>query len=150
MVELIDDLGLSDHQGVASLIGLMPDPGSFWAEIKVVELRFWALLASKEYESAFEAVQDAIYFVNPNSKWLLTYNALKFSLEMVVEDCVDRNLTEQLFGHELSDHAWSHIYANSVFDRQDLGLSIFENSQRHQALMHIYKEAQLVKLAGFN
>ena len=150
LAELIDDLGLSDHQGVASLIGLMPDPGSFWAELKVVELRFWALLASKEYESAFEAVQDAIYFVNPNSKWLLTYNALKFCLEMVVEDCVDRNLTEQLFGSELSDQAWSHIYADSVFDKQDLGVSIFENSQRHQSLMRIYQEAQLVKSAGFN
>lgn len=150
LAELIDDLGLSDHQGVASLIGLMPDPGSFWAELKVVELRFWALLASKEYESAFEGVQDAIYFVNPKSKWLLTYNALKFCLEMMVEDCVDRNLTEQLFGSELSDQAWSHIYADAVFDRQDLGVSIFENSQRHQALMRIYQEAQLVKSAGFN
>jgi len=150
LAELIDDLGLSDHQGVASLIGLMPDPGSFWAELKVVELRFWALLANKDYEAAFEGVQDAIYFVNPNSKWLLTYNALKFCLEMVVEDCVDRNLTEQLFGHELSDQAWSHIYADSVFDKQDLGVSIFENSQRHQALMRIYQEAQLVKTAGFN
>ncbi|MEA1989173.1 MAG: 30S ribosomal protein S12 methylthiotransferase accessory factor YcaO [Pseudomonadota bacterium] len=148
--ELIEGLGLSDHQGIASLIGLMPDPGSFWAELKVVELRFWALLASKDYEGAFEGVQDAIYFVNPNSQWLLTYNALKFCLEMVVEECVDRNLTEQLFGRELSDQAWSHIYGESVFDRQDLGLSIFENSQRHQALMHIYQEAQSVKLAGFN
>ena len=150
LAELIDDLGLSDHQGVASLIGLMPDPGSFWADLKVVELRFWALLANKDYEAAFEGVQDAIYFVNPNSKWLITYSALKFCLEMVVEDCVDRNLTEQLFGHELSDQAWSHIYADSVFDRQDLGVSIFENSQRHQALMRIYQEAQLVKTAGFN
>jgi len=149
LAELIDDLGLSDHQGVASLIGLMPDPGSFWGELKVVELRFWALLASKDYEAAFEGVQDAIYFVNPNSKWLLTYNALKFCLEMVVEDCVDRNLTEQLFGHELSDQAWLHIYADSVFDRQDLGVSIFMKSQRHQALMRIYQEAQLVKSAGF-
>ena len=128
----------------------MPDPGSFWAELKVDELRFWALLASKEYESDFESVQDEIYFVNPNSKWLLTYNALKFSLEMVVEDSVDRNLTEQLFGRELSDQVWSHIYADSVFDGQDLGLSIFKNSQKHQALIGIYKEAQLVKLAGIN
>jgi len=30
LVALIDELGLSDHQGVASLIGLMPDPKSFW------------------------------------------------------------------------------------------------------------------------
>lgn len=149
LVDLIDDLGFSDHQGVASLIGLMPDPGTFWAELKIVELKFWALLAEKDYDNAFEAIQDAIYFVNPNSKWLLKYNALKFCLEMVVEDCVDRNATELLFGDSLSDQAWLHINGNLLFDGQDLGVEIFTNSQRHQALLAIYEQANQVKQIGF-
>ena len=145
LVDLIEDLGFSDHQGVASLIGLMPDPGTFWAELKMVELRFWALLAAKEFEGAFDAVQDAIYFVNPKSKWLLKYNALKFCLEMMVEDCVDRQTSELLFGQELSDQAWLYLSGNIVFDDQDLGLDIFNNSQRHQALLDIYEKANKVK-----
>ncbi|WP_040724956.1 30S ribosomal protein S12 methylthiotransferase accessory factor YcaO [Thiomicrorhabdus sp. Kp2] len=147
LVELIDALGLSDHQGVASLIGLMPDPGTFWAEVKVVELKFWALLAAQEVEEAFEVVQDVVYYVNPNSQWILKYNALKFSLEMLLQDCVDKSSTELLFGKELSDQAWLFIAGNLVFDNQKLGTEIFTTSHRHQALLEIYAQAQANKLA---
>jgi len=145
LVNLIDDLGFSDHQGVASLIGLMPDTGSFWAELKIVELRFWALLAAEDIEGAFDAIQDAIYFVNPNSKWMLQYQALKFCLEMMVENCVDRQASELLFGLELSNQAWLYLNGNVVFDGQDLGLDIFNNSLRHQALLDIYEKANKIK-----
>ena len=145
LAQLIDDLGLSDHQGVASLIGLMPDPGSFWSEIKVVELRFWALLAAQEFEEAFDVVQDVVYFVNPNSQWVTQYQALKFCLEMKLNDLVDLSSTELLFGKELSDQVWRFVSAESVFNNQDLGFAIFHNSMRHQAMLDIYESAKIYK-----
>jgi ribosomal protein S12 methylthiotransferase accessory factor len=150
LVDLIDALGFSDHQGVASIIGLMPDAGSFWAELKVVELKFWALLAAQDYETALDALHDVIYFVNPQSKWLVQYNALKFCLEMLQESTEDHFVTEQLFGKLLSDRAWLHIEGKMVFAGEDLGMTIFNNSQNHQALLNIYEELQNTKQKCFN
>jgi len=149
LADLVDALGFSDHQGVASIIGLMPDPGSFWADLKVSELRFWALIAADELEQAFEALQDAIYFVNENSEYALKYSAIKFCLEMTLENQVDVLSTEQLFGKNLSDQAWSIVNGQSVFDNQDIGVAIFEKSERHQSMMKIYAELQLVKQKHF-
>ncbi|WP_321323243.1 30S ribosomal protein S12 methylthiotransferase accessory factor YcaO [Thiomicrorhabdus sp.] len=150
LAELIDDLGLSDHQGVASLIGLMPDPGSFWSEVKVIELKLWALLAAQELEAAFEVVQDVIYYVNPKSSWMVKYQALKFCLEMMLENTVDKTVTQLLFGEELSYQAWSFVEGKAIFDNQELGVSIFSQSIRHQSLIEIYKLANEVKLKGLN
>jgi len=150
LAELIDNLGLSDHQGVASLMGLMPDPGTFWAEVKVIELKFWALLAAKEFEAAFETVQDVIYYINPNSQWMVTYQALKFSLEMLLENQVDKTATEYLFGTLVSDQAWEFIEGSSCFANEKTGVDIFKCSKRHQALIEIYKLANNVKENGLS
>lgn len=150
LAELLDDLGLSDHQGVASLIGLMPDPGSFWSEVKVIELKLWALLAANELESAFEVVQDVVYYVNPNSSLMVKYQALKYCLEMTLENTVDKAVTQILFGEELSYQAWSFIEGKAIFDNQEMGEAIFSNSSRHQALVAIYKLANEVKSKGLN
>jgi len=150
LAELLDDLGLSDHQGVASLIGLMPDPGSFWSEVKVIELKLWALLAANELESAFEVVQDVVYYVNPNSSWIVKYQALKYCLEMTLENTVDKAVTKILFGEDLSYQAWSFIEGKAIFDNQELGEAVFSNSPRHQALLTIYKLTNEVKSKGLN
>ncbi|MDX1351818.1 MAG: 30S ribosomal protein S12 methylthiotransferase accessory factor YcaO [Thiomicrorhabdus sp.] len=146
LVELIEALGLSDHQGVASLIGLMPDPGSFWSEVKVIELKFWALLAAQTLEEAFDVLQDVVFYVNPNSAWRVQYNALLFSLEMQLQRSVEKKSTEWLFGKTLSDQAWSFIEGEALFANQKLGEEIFTESRRHQALLEIYAASQPYKL----
>ncbi len=149
LVSLIDDLGLSDHQGVASLIGLMPDPKSFWAELKIIELKFWCLLAAKAYEEALETLEDAMCFVSPTNGLLVAYRALKFALEMSAEDAKNNYSMVCLFGEEISDQAWSNIEGSEVLWGQALGLEIFKSSQRHQALLEIYQQTQTVKRKAF-
>ncbi len=150
LVNLIDDLGLSDHQGVASLIGLMPDPKSFWAELKIIELKFWCYLAAKAYEEALETLEDALYFVSPTNSWLVAYRALKFALEMSAEDAKNNYSMVCLFGKEITDQAWSNIEGSEVLWGQPLGLDIFKSSQRHQALLEIYQQTQAVKRKAFD
>lgn len=145
LVDLIDELGLSDHQGVASLIGLMPDPQSFWAELKVIELKFWCYLAAQEHALALETIQDALYFVSPTNKWLLAYRALQFGLEMQVDNKRNDYSMTCLFGANVTGQAWSNIEASQVFWGEPLGLEIFKSSQRHQALLDIYQQTQAVK-----
>ncbi|WP_127470725.1 30S ribosomal protein S12 methylthiotransferase accessory factor YcaO [Thiomicrorhabdus aquaedulcis] len=149
LVDLLDDLGLSDHQGVASIIGLMPDPGTFWAQVKVIELKFWCYLASKQSELALESVQDALYFIGESSAFIKRYRALQFCLEMHLEGGeVNYFSTEQLFGKSDSDQAWSNIAGQQLFWGEVVGLDIFETSQRHQALLSIYESTQAVKAAS--
>lgn len=150
LVSLMDDLGLSDHQGVASLIGLMPDPKSFWAELKIIELKFWCLLAAKAYEEALETLEDAMCFVSPTNALLVAYRALKFALEMSVEDAKNNYSMICLFGEKITDQAWSNIEGAEVLWGQPLGLEIFKSSQRHQALLEIYQQTQAVKRKAFD
>ncbi|WP_019556211.1 30S ribosomal protein S12 methylthiotransferase accessory factor YcaO [Thiomicrorhabdus arctica] len=150
LVDLIDDLGLSDHQGVASLIGLMPDPKSFWAELKIIELKFWCYLAAKDYVMALENLEDALCFVSPTNAWLVSYRALQFALQMTAEDVKNRHSMVCLFGEALTDQAWSNIEGSEVFWGQPLGLAIFLSSQRHQALLQIYQQTQAVKRKAFS
>ncbi len=145
LLDLIEELGFSDHQGVASLIGLMPDPKSFWAEMKIIELKFWCYLAVKSYEEALETLQDALYFISPTNAWLLAYRGLKFGLEMTIEDAINRHSMVCLFGEKVTDQAWSNIEGKEIFWGESLGIDIFKSSQRHQALLDIYQQSQLVK-----
>lgn len=145
VIDLIDEVGLSDHQGVASLIGLMPDPKSFWAELKVIELKFWCYLALKDYENALETVQDTLFFISPNNAWLLAYRALHYGIEMLIEESVSEYAMQCLFGEETAQQAWQHLTGDAVFWGASLGLEIFKSSGRHQALLKIYKETHLVK-----
>ncbi|VAW46169.1 Ribosomal protein S12p methylthiotransferase accessory factor YcaO [hydrothermal vent metagenome] len=145
LVVLIDELGLSDHQGVASLIGLMPDPKSFWAELKIVELKFWCYLAVQAYENALEMVQDALYFMSPENPWLLAYRVLQYGIEMQIAGDVNAYSMECLFGQKISEQAWLNISGEQVVWGESLGINVFESSKRHQALLAIYQQTQRIK-----
>lgn len=144
-LEEIDALGLSEHQGVASLIGLMPDPGSFWSQIQVSDLRFWLALAAGELETALEALQEALYFVDANSERGVRYKAFEYALEMTLTGQVCKDSFSRLFGQTLSDKVWLGIEAKEVFFGAETGLEIFKASHRHQAMLSIYEMSREVK-----
>ncbi|MEA3406105.1 MAG: 30S ribosomal protein S12 methylthiotransferase accessory factor YcaO [Pseudomonadota bacterium] len=141
----IDALGLSEHQGVASLIGLMPDPGSFWSQIQVSDLRFWIALAAQNHEAALEALQEALYFVDATSERGVRYKAFEYALEMVLSEQVCEASLVKLFGEELSSKVWQNVKGQELFFDAEIGLSIFKQSQRHQAMLSIYEMSREVK-----
>ena len=145
LVELIDLLGFSDHQGVASLIGLMPDKGSFWAQLKVCDLRFWALLASSMKEEALDALHELIYFVNPDNSKIMLYKAIQYALEWQEAGMKDESTLVSLFGETVAKQAWKAVNAEEVFAGEILGESIFEQSKQHQAMLAVYNRLHQVK-----
>jgi ribosomal protein S12 methylthiotransferase accessory factor len=149
LVDLIDEVGFSAHQGIASIIGLMPDPGSYWGQLKVCDLRFWALLAGGDLEEALEAVHEVEYFLDPKNSRAQKYQAAKFCLQMQLEVEVDTDSSELLFGKTLSDWCWQSIRGEVVFDNQPLGMDIFSSSRAHQSLLGIYKNLHEIKLKAF-
>lgn len=148
--EVLDDveaLGLSEHQGVASLIGLMPDPGSFWSHVQMTDLRFWLCLAAGEHDAALDSVQETLYFVDPTSERGARYKAFEYALEMVLADQVCKASFEKLFGKTLADKVWLGVEAQELFFGAELGLEIFTFSKRHQAMLTIYEMSRQVKSA---
>lgn len=150
LVDLIDNLGFSDHQGVASLIGLMPDPKTFWGELKIIELKFWCCLAAQELDEALETLETALYYVGPTNPWLIAYKALNFALELTLTEAKGerQHAMNCLFGKAVTDQAWSNIEGSELFWGEMLGLDIFKSSKRHQALLMIYQQSHQVKQTG--
>jgi ribosomal protein S12 methylthiotransferase accessory factor len=145
----LDALGLSEHQGIASLIGLMPDPGSFWSQLKVTDLRFWLALAAGNHDAALESVQESLYFVDPVSHWGVRYKAFEFALEMHASDSINQSTMTSLFGSDLTDKVIKNITGDEIFFGEPIGLDIFLQSERHQSMLKIYDRIRQVKQERF-
>lgn len=148
--ETLESLGFADHQGVANLIGLLPDAQSEWKQFKIIELSMWLLLAMKDYEMAYEKLQVCYYFIDDESKALF-YRALGFALEVVL-DAAEADypfaVQAQLFGDACVEKAWQCIRGECLFGGLDIGLAAFQNSQSHMALMSVYDRIHQVKKAA--
>ena len=78
----IDDLGLDDHQPVAALIGLAPDAGSLWADLRVAELRTLLTLVLEEEEAIREGCQWVRHFEQLNEERRHVYRCIEALLDM--------------------------------------------------------------------
>ncbi|MDG6777997.1 30S ribosomal protein S12 methylthiotransferase accessory factor YcaO [Thiomicrorhabdus sp. zzn3] len=145
LLEEVESLGLSEHQGIASLIGLMPDPGSFWAQQKVSDLKLWLALASGDHDLALEMVQEALYFVDPLSEWGTRYRAIDYCLQMTLENQLCIKSAQLLFGEPLIEQIMRHLNGTERFWSAPMGQDIFKCSARHQAMLEIYRQTQRVK-----
>lgn len=146
-LEQVEMMGFSEHQGVANLIGLLPDPSSYWKKFKIVELQMWLLLAVNDYEMAYERLQECHYFVD-DEEMALFYKALGFALDILLEDTLTEyplSVQSQLFGKKVIEKVWRNINGEEFFGGLDIGMTAFENSQNHQALMAVYQKVQQVK-----
>lgn len=152
MLDCLHQLGFSDHQGIANLIGLLPDGGSYWKKLKIVELEMWCLLAIQDYEQAHERLQDCFYFVDDGEMQLL-YKALSFALEIVLNDDLDFynfEMQKKLFGNALIERVWRYIEGEAFIGDLSIGTKAFEESKSHQTLLKIYQKIQEVKKAEVN
>lgn len=147
-LEQIGQLGLSEHQGVANLIGLLPDANSYWKKLKTVELIMFIQLAVKDYEAAYQSLQNCFYFVD--DKEIQTYyKCLSFSLEIkLYEDEKTYNIetVEKLFGKQITAKVQQTISGELLFYGLKMGEQTFQNSKSHQQLLSIYNKTQKVKI----
>lgn len=152
VIELLDEIGFSDHQGIASLIGLMPDPGSEWSDFKIVDLRFWMELAHQDWQAAYETLQSAKIYVHPQKPMAKVYEAFNFALEVELNNFdwgVYRPGMWQLFGQQTMDKIERHLKGEAVAWGVPLGQAAFDHSLRHQALLEVYQRTRQVKEAYF-
>lgn len=145
--DAIESLGFSEHQGVANLIGLLPDADSYWKKLKIVELQMWLALANREYETAYDLLQASLYFVD-DAEMFTFYKALGFALEiLMLGDLAAYPLPvqQQLFGKAVVERVWRNINGEEFFGGLPMGMAAFECSRSHQNLLLVYQRVRAVK-----
>jgi len=82
LFDTIEELGLDEHQPVAALIGLAPDAGSLWADLRVGELKTLLALAMDDEEAIREGCQWIRHFEQINDDRRRVYRCIEALLEM--------------------------------------------------------------------
>lgn len=143
-LEELETLGLTDHQGVANLIGLLPDAGSKWKKLKVIELKMFLLLANQDYEQAYETLQDCFYFVD-DQQLQTFYQALSMSLEIILyedQTVYNKAMLSKLFGESIIDKVNLSIAGECLLYGLAIGEDAFTQSKNHQKLLKTYQIVQ--------
>lgn len=146
-LEAFEALGLSDHQGMANLIGLQPDADSPWKSLKVVEFRMWLYLAIKDYETAAECVEDSLYYVETETDRTF-YQCLLFMLNAKLYEMESELIpgsVMELFGQQNVERALASVKGELQFGGLTIGEAVFAESQNHQILLQIYQQTNQVK-----
>lgn len=156
LLEVLERIGFSDHQGVANLIGLMPDAHSFWAQLNVAQLRFWSWVALGDWQLAYDQALEMRGFLQPN-QWSAWVDAYCFVFELFEEaGCsLDQWETllnsgglssfETIFSDKIVQSVAQHIRGESLFAQAPLGKQIFLESESHTKLVQIYQSLRTAK-----
>lgn len=153
VIDLIDEVGFSDHQGVASLIGLLPDPATDWVTLKICDLRFWLELAQQDWSAAFDALQVAKIYIDPEQPMAKVYEAFQFALEIEMNGLEWKDYRPglvQLFDEQTTQQVELHMQAKTVAWGIPLGKAAFDKSARHQALLDVYQKTNQAKQTFFS
>ncbi len=78
----IDEMGLDDHQPVAALLGLAPDAGSLWADLRIGELKTLLALVIDDEDAIVEGCQWIRHFEQINDERRRAYRCIEALIEM--------------------------------------------------------------------
>lgn len=82
LFDTIEELCLDDHQPVAALIGLAPDAGSLWADLRVGELKTLLALVMDDEDAIREGCQWMRHFEQINEERRRVYRCIEALLDM--------------------------------------------------------------------
>ena len=135
----IDDLGLDDHQPVAALIGLAPDAGSLWADLRVAELRTLLALVLKEEEAIREGCQWVRHFEQLNEERRRVYRCIEALLDMDnPEDYADNMVL--LYGQTCYEQARDLLSGKLRFWGISAPTLELQGFDMHQRLLAAYRK----------
>lgn len=132
LLDCCEEEGYDAHSRVASLIGLLADPGTPWQWLTISELKLGCLL----YLGDFEAAQQALAEVFALGKSFPAYHALEMALSLLMSDQLEAHAEtlEKLFGEECWGDVVQWIDGESFLWDIELSNS-FQYSARHQSLL---------------
>lgn len=147
--EELEEKGFDDMLLVSHGIGVIPDQGTGWADVRFGEFKAMLALAAKNYEQARAGVDWSLHFAPLKPERRLLYQCLKTLLEIETDDSLNTNeflpTVEKLYGKDLVDAAQNLINGFEKFDglhESDMNLRGFE---MHQKLVTSYEKLQRAK-----
>jgi ribosomal protein S12 methylthiotransferase accessory factor len=145
----LEDKGFDDMLLVSHAIGVIPDAGTYWAELRMGEFKTMVALAAKNYEYAKAGTDWCLHFAPLKQERKLFYLCLKALLQIEMDDTLNEQdflpTVERMFNKELVEKAQKVIHAFEKFDglhESDLNLKGFE---MHNKLITSYQKLQDAK-----
>lgn len=149
LLEALNDLGVDDQRLVAELIGLVPEPGTMWEDLRVGELKAMLALTIGD-EQGIESGLTWVRFcqqLNPYRRSV--YHCIESLLALEDDDPYQEALVG-LYGQNVLDQAVRHLTGEERFfglTEKSPGL-LLEGCALHASLLAAYAKVQGSKLQG--
>lgn len=136
----LNELNIADERPVAALIGLAPDAGSLWADLRVGELKAMLALAVGDSDAIREGCEWVRQFEQLDAARRRTYQCIETLLDMEDPDVYEAALVG-LYGHETLDLATDLLDGEiRFFSLQSPGMNL-DGCELHQRLLTQYEKA---------
>lgn len=145
LYDFLNEQGYSDFQAVMEFIGIAPDPGTVWAELRIGELKAMICLALQHEDSA-EWIDWCLHLDQLSKSRHQLYHCLSVLIQLE-KDQYTRLATSlnQLFGERTLACASAILRADRRFSGLHFpGLSL-QGFELHQKLLQGYEKLQLAK-----
>ncbi len=139
LYEEMQDLGLDDHQPVAALVGLAPDVGTLWADLRVGELRTLLALVMQDDEAIREGCQWSRHFEQLSEDRRRVYRCIEALLDMDDAEDYAPNLA-LLYGATALHQAQSLLSGEWRFWGIEAPTLALHGFALHQKLLDAYRK----------
>lgn len=140
LLDVLNELNIADERPVAALIGLAPDAGSLWADLRVGELKTMLALAAGDREAVREGCEWVRRFEQLDATRRRTYQCIETLLDLDDPDAYEGALVS-LYGDETLDLASDLIDGEQrFFGLRSPGMDL-AGCDLHQRLLKEYAKA---------
>ena len=150
LLDTLNDSGIDDQRPVSALIGLAPDAGSFWEDLRVGELKLLLALAIADEEATREGCEWIRHFGQIAPQRLRVYRCIESLLGLSDTGDFDtyRLALESLYGQATLDQARALLTREErFFGISPLGFELI-GCQLHQRLLEAYGKVHRQHPAG--
>jgi ribosomal protein S12 methylthiotransferase accessory factor len=147
--ERLEEKGFDDMLLVSHAIGVIPDAGTYWADLRIGEFKAMIALAAKNYELAKAGTDWCLHFAPLKNERKLLYLCLNTLLQIEMDDNLNEKdffpTVEKMYGKSMMENAQKIINGFEKFHglhESDLNLKGFE---MHQKLIMSYEKLQKAK-----
>ena len=144
LLDLLNELNIAEERPVAALIGLAPDAGSIWADLRIGELKAMLALAVGDTDATIEGCEWVRQFEQLDAGRRRIYQCIATLLEMEDPNIFEDALVS-LYGEETLDMATDLIDGEvRFFGLASPGLAL-DGCDLHQRLLQEYEKANATK-----
>ena len=140
LLDTLNEMNLADERPVAALIGLAPDEGSLWADLRIGELKTLLALAIGDRDAILEGCEWVDQFEQLDAGRRRTYQCITTLLSLDDPNAYETALVS-LYGDDTLDQATDLIDGElRFFGLVSPGLDL-QGCELHQRLLAQYRKA---------